>query len=92
MRCRYCGQRIPEGELYCRHCGKEIADDSRFCPICGAEVTGASSNQPEKKSESLKVRKSIMMAGGLIVIALGISAYFLSGQMKTGSSINDWIL
>ena len=24
MRCRYCGQRIPEGELYCRHCGKEV--------------------------------------------------------------------
>lgn len=72
--------------MFCRHCGKEIADDSHFCPICGAEVTGASSNQPEKKSESLKVRKSIMMAGGLIVIALGISAYFLSGQMKTGSS------
>ena len=72
--------------MFCRHCGKEIADDSHFCPICGTEVTEASPNQPEQKSESLKVRKSIMMAGGLIVIALGISAYFLSGQMKTGSS------
>lgn len=72
--------------MFCRYCGKEIADDSHFCPICGTEVTEASPNQPEQKSESLKVRKSIMMAGGLIVIALGISAYFLSGQMKTGSS------
>ena len=33
MRCRYCGQRIPEGELYCRHCGKEVRIVPDYNPL-----------------------------------------------------------
>ena len=44
MRCRYCGQRIPEGELYCRHCGKEVRIVPDYNPLddmLTAQIKGA---------------------------------------------------
>ena len=44
MRCRYCGQRIPEGELYCRHCGKEVRIVPDYNPLddmLTAQIRGA---------------------------------------------------
>ena len=44
MRCRYCGQRIPEGELYCKNCGKEVRIVPDYNPLddmLTAQIRGA---------------------------------------------------
>lgn len=33
MKCRYCGHRIPEGELYCENCGREVRIVPDYNPL-----------------------------------------------------------
>ena len=61
MRCRYCGQRIPEGELYCRHCGKEVRIVPDYNPLddmLTAQIKGAIDGDEDAYEESYKARSS----------------------------------
>ena len=33
MKCRYCGQEIPEGVLYCENCGQEVRIVPDYNPL-----------------------------------------------------------
>ncbi|MGN0422277.1 MAG: chitobiase/beta-hexosaminidase C-terminal domain-containing protein [Lachnospiraceae bacterium] len=44
MKCRYCGQKIPEGMLYCENCGKEVRIVPDYNPLddmLTAQIRGA---------------------------------------------------
>lgn len=61
MRCRYCGQRIPEGELYCRHCGKEVRIVPDYNPLddmLTAEIKGAIDGRNNEFGEEMYPSRS----------------------------------
>lgn len=61
MRCRYCGQRIPEGELYCRHCGKEVRIVPDYNPLddmLTAQIKGAIDGDEDVYNDSYTIRST----------------------------------
>ena len=61
MRCRYCGQRIPEGELYCRHCGKEVRIVPDYNPLddmLTAQIKGAIDGDEDIYNDSYTTRST----------------------------------
>lgn len=61
MRCRYCGQRIPEGELYCKNCGKEVRIVPDYNPLddmLTAQIRGAIDGEDEAYDEMYAPRSS----------------------------------
>ena len=61
MRCRYCGQRIPEGELYCRHCGKEVRIVPDYNPLddmLTAQIKGAIDDDEDIYNDSYTTRST----------------------------------
>ena len=93
MRCRYCGQRIPEGELYCRHCGKEVRivpdynplDDMLTAQIKGAidgdeiyTMTHIRHVQPE--IEIIEMREELQEQQEMLPAAIGTPAIVAAGR------------
>ena len=61
MRCRYCGQRIPAGELYCRHCGKEVRIVPDYNPLddmLTAQIKGAIDGDEDIYNDSYTTRST----------------------------------
>ena len=68
MKCKACGQEIPDNSVYCTHCGtkcvtqiecplchKQVDGDLQFCPHCGAFLK--TSKKPVKKKGLLARKK-----------------------------------
>ena len=87
MRCRYCGQRIPEGELYCRHCGKEVRivpdynplDDMLTAQIKGAidgdeDIYNDSYRHVQPEIEIIEMREELQEQQEMLPAAIGTPA------------------
>ena len=55
MKCRYCGQEIPDGVLYCENCGKEVRIVPDYNPlddILAQQIVGSISEEGEEEIPS----------------------------------------
>lgn len=77
---------------FCTKCGKEISNTANFCTGCGALMTGSAGHSqvpvaakptvlPEKKSQWIII-------GGVVLIALFVTAYFLFIKNKKDEQAN----
>ena len=77
MRCRYCGQRIPEGELYCRHCGKEVRIVPDYNPLddmLTAQIKGESEQESHRGIRVLAIKQrltGLLILPWMVGLALG---------------------
>ncbi len=62
MKCKYCGQIIPEGEMYCRRCGREVRIVPDYNPldeVLAAQVKGSIHRSDSEKQKPYPSKKGL---------------------------------
>ncbi len=92
---------------YCKKCGNQLPDNAKFCPICGTPVEAESSTaQPSTYSAPPTTQTGPVLAFwgerfiawlidviiiGIFVAALGLFAWFASGNFMWWSGWPTWV-
>jgi len=61
--------------MYCDHCKKDFPEEIKYCPECGNKLHGTDT-QPSTSKNKPNKRKSLIIAGVLIAIAI-VGLFFL---------------
>lgn len=76
--------------IKCKNCGRELPPGAQFCDSCGARVTPEIKRQPPSAEKAGGSRvKAVAAAGIIVLLAVIISAVFISNRIDTARDADE---